>query len=144
MVQRELKQTLLSPPNVSGWIDGRDWIVFCTLPERLKLGQRMLARKTHVRKKTPDQTNEGNEDILKSKEKLLRIKHDLQPIKALTLMPTKNGYKVCKRLSRMLFTCDTDHLEPIFKLYGSAFNQKKMNFKQLLSVFTTFPEYQIH
>ncbi len=141
-VQNKLKQTLLRPPNVSGWRSGKAWVDLSTIPDRLKLAQQILSTNLQVKDRQNPLSDEGDEDVLQESEKNVKIKTRINPLKKIT--NARSAKKQVHYLGNVLFMSDTDHLRPLYDRLASQFESGNLSFSELVVSLLSLPEYQIH
>ena len=142
LTQGKLRQTLLEPPNVSGWPQGKSWVDLSTIPERLKLAQIMLGQSTAIQMKSAELTDEGDGPVIRSKDKKVKMKTKLFPLKRITRH--RDSSRMIQNISELIFTSDISHLADLIKELASRVDSGELDYAELLTNLLSLPEYQLH
>ena len=142
LAQERLRQKLLSPPNVSGWIADKEWIDMSTLADRLNLASKLLQPEISVSAKSNPLSDEGDGLVLKKADRLVRIKTNLIPLKQVSR--AKNRKHQIHHLAKMLYTVNMVHLHPLLDELTEKYVKKEILFKDALNQLLSLPEYQLH
>lgn len=140
-IQRKLGQALFYPPNVSGWVYGKNWIDLAGLAERINLTRNFLSKnktKTEVKKQI---TQEDLDIQIDPSESITKMEHDLAAL-------TKHAYKISDRrvgsaLANILYTVPHSHLKPLLSKQNKRLASDQGNFKNVLITLMSQPEYQV-
>ena len=142
LAQERLRQKLLSPPNVSGWISDKQWIDMSSLADRLNMASQFFLPAVSIKPGHSPLTDEGDGLVFEKSDQHIPMRINLIPLKQLCRR-ARPKYHV-RILSGLLFTVDINHLNPLIDELTEKYVNKDNNFKQTLVQLLSLPEYQLH
>lgn len=135
-IQKNLGQILFNPPNVAGWIGGKNWIDNATLMLRLSLPQAIFSA---VEINSREKGNLENKGIA-AKLRKLNTSANLQPL--MDMLATTDKKEAANQLSEYLLTQQVpQHLADLEKFIIS--NSSEAFIKSLTMRLMMLPEYQL-
>jgi len=129
-IQRKLGQALFYPPNVSGWVNGRNWLDLASLADRLNLTRKLLRKSEKISKTKKQVTQEGLDIVIEDSEKLTIIENDIRSLQEYIGKASKDSE--AGMLTDILFTVDYSHLRSLINNLDKRINAKPSNFKTAL------------
>ena len=139
-IQRILGQELGNPPNVAGWPNGKEWIDSSSLIFRLSLGKKLIDAAEINATLKPDDDKMPNEMVKKGKG-FGQLQASIQwSLLAKELAATNDGELMAKVNDYLLQIDMPKATMASIKLTGNSIEEK---IKQLCSIVTALPEYQL-
>lgn len=139
-IQRKLGQALFYPPNVSGWVNGRDWLDITSITERLNLPRTLLKNNSVSSKVKKSVSQEEIEIIIDTKDNITTLDHDLKPLYALLEKQSSRHSKV--GLNDILYSVPHNHLKRFIARNDELLKSKRLNRRTMLISYLSQPEYQ--
>jgi len=140
-IQRKLGQALFYPPNVSGWVNGRNWLDLASLADRLNLTKKLLRKSQKVSQIKKQITQEDLDIIIEDSEKLTTIEYDISILQNYISESAENSD--ADLLAEILFSVDFEHLGFLLKNLDKRIKSKPAQFKNALISLMSQPEYQL-
>lgn len=138
-IQYKLKQTLLYPPNVSGWPEGKRWIDIESISDRLQLADTLINnRKLNIKKNII--SLEGDESVYAKKGELSTSYNDAFFQNIMNQDPLNGLDTICT----LAYGCTHDHLDHSKDEILKKYNSKIMSLKDVLVYVFSQPEYQLN
>jgi len=140
-LQKKLDQVVFEPPNVSGWIDGKSWIHFSTITERLSLAHYLITDRPRKILKYPEKISDEGDSPKFYRRVKSSVKMGLQDLKNYLTENHLNNEVI--QLSKLIFPNDVQHISKFLEQTQKKYNSKKIDFDQVVIQLLSLPEFQI-
>jgi len=140
-LQQKLSQTLFEPPNVSGWVNGKAWLDFNSIIERMMLPKTLFEEKPVRVKNKKVVSLEGFELEFDKNISSKAVTIDFKPIiEMIDRMGIKNPGQF---FGYLLYNAEHKHLKGFYNTFNKNLRNQQAKFKLFFQRAMMLPEYQL-
>ncbi len=142
-IQRKLGQILGEPPNVSGWISGKQWLDLGSIAERINLTEKLLFKAKVQEMISFKKDPENIELMTEGENKPIKIIHELDEINL--LFKEINDGSPAEVLSKLMLGNNYNQMQSLIEVYeNKPLSKNMMALKKAIIRVASLPEYQLH
>lgn len=141
-IQRKLGQQLFEPPNVSGWVEGKNWLDLGSISQRLNLTALLISQSNIQNKVSSPISTESIELVIQKKEMETETTFNLEPI--LNLLNEQNHKSKARFMANILYGKNHQNLNMLLRILNRGAYKNLINCKKLLVRLMSQPEYQLN